>query len=293
MGQPVSSVGWCATVVRHLMRDSGPIRHRWILPSPWVAWTRGGRDWHWLSCLSSSSGWTRSGLSWVARMSPRWRAGAGSTERRCTGGSVEYLTEQLAGLADRSHRPASCPHQVTSAVEVAMAEIRRKHPRWGSRRIRMELMRRPVEGVSVPAEQTIEGRRVRKTVYGKTRADAQEKWVKLQTQSRRGPVATTVPPVEEFANDWHRDVVTPSLAPSTVANYELFTRLYINPDLGKKRIDRLTVRDVRVWLNDLKTRCQCCAQGKDHDRAVARCCAAGRCCQQLPSEWTVHQAWTC
>ena len=67
-----------------------------------------------------------------------------------------YLTEQLAGLADRSHRPASCPHQVTSAVEVAVAEMRRKHPRWGSRRIRMELMRRPVEGVSVPAERTID-----------------------------------------------------------------------------------------------------------------------------------------
>jgi transposase-like protein len=42
-----------------------------------------------------------------------------------------YLTDQLAGLADRSHRPASCPHQVTSAVEVAVAEMPRKHPRWG------------------------------------------------------------------------------------------------------------------------------------------------------------------
>lgn len=139
---------------------------------------------------------------------------------------------------------------------------------------------------------TPEGRRVRKTVYGRTRADVQEKWVQLQTQSRRGPVTTTVPRVDEFASDWLRDVVTPGLAPSTVANYELFTRLYINPDLGKKRIDRLTVRDVRMWLNDLKTRCQCCAQGKDRARAVARCCAAGTCCQQFPSEWTVHQAWT-
>lgn len=139
---------------------------------------------------------------------------------------------------------------------------------------------------------TSEGRRVRKTVYGKTRADVQEKWVKLQAQARRGPVLTTVPHLEEFAIDWLRDVVAPSLAPSTVANYELFTRLYIKPDLGKKRMDRLTVRDVRVWLNDLKSRCQCCAQGKDRARAVARCCAAGNCCQQLPSEWTVHQAWT-
>ena len=139
---------------------------------------------------------------------------------------------------------------------------------------------------------TPEGRRVRKTVYGKTRQEVQEKWVRLQSQSRRGPVTTTVPRLEEFAAGWLGDVVKPSLAPSTVANYELFTRLYIAPDLGRKRLDRLSVRDIRLWLNELKERCQCCAQGKDAARATPRCCAIGKCCQQLPSEWTIHQAWT-
>ncbi|HET7278959.1 MAG TPA: IS481 family transposase, partial [Dermatophilaceae bacterium] len=67
-----------------------------------------------------------------------------------------YLTDQLAGLADRSHRPVTCPQQVSSATEAAVVEMRRKHPRWGSRRIRMELMRCPVEGVTVPAERTID-----------------------------------------------------------------------------------------------------------------------------------------
>ena len=42
-----------------------------------------------------------------------------------------YLTDQLGGLMDRSHRPQSCPHQVPSAVEVAVAEMRRRHPRGG------------------------------------------------------------------------------------------------------------------------------------------------------------------
>ncbi len=41
-----------------------------------------------------------------------------------------YLAEQLPGLADRSHRPHSSPIQVAEAVEVAVAEMRRKHPRW-------------------------------------------------------------------------------------------------------------------------------------------------------------------
>ena len=56
---------------------------------------------------------------------------------------ARYLSEQLGGLADRSHRPHVCPRQVASVVEVAVAEMRPEHPRWGSRRIRMELLRKP------------------------------------------------------------------------------------------------------------------------------------------------------
>ena len=139
---------------------------------------------------------------------------------------------------------------------------------------------------------TPQGRRERKTVYGKTREVVHDKWVQLQEQARRGPVTTKVPRLEEFAVGWLHDVVAPNLAPTTAANYELFTRLYIVPDLGAKRVDRLSVRDVRLWLNELKQRCQCCAQGKDAARESPRCCAVSQCCHQVASEWTVHQAWT-
>ena len=66
-----------------------------------------------------------------------------------------YLAGNVAGLADRSHRPMSCPHQASQQVEVLVAEMRRKHPRWGSKRIRMQLLRRPVAGIVVPSERTI------------------------------------------------------------------------------------------------------------------------------------------
>ncbi len=73
---------------------------------------------------------------------------------------ARYLTGQLAGLADRSHRPHSCPRQVDDAVEVAVAEMRREHPRWGSRRIRLEMLRKPGpwagQGLAVPSERTID-----------------------------------------------------------------------------------------------------------------------------------------
>jgi len=73
---------------------------------------------------------------------------------------ARYLAEGIGGLADRSHRPLSCPQQATEVVEVAVAEMRRAHPRWGSRRIRLELLRRPLpwsdETIVVPSERTID-----------------------------------------------------------------------------------------------------------------------------------------
>jgi transposase InsO family protein len=51
----------------------------------------------------------------------------------------------LAGLADRSSRPVSCPHQMSAAVEAQIAGMRRDHPGWGPSRIRWELERAGVQ----------------------------------------------------------------------------------------------------------------------------------------------------
>lgn len=69
---------------------------------------------------------------------------------------ARYLTDQLGRLMDRSNRPQSCPHQVPPTVEVAVAEMRRRHPRWGSRRIRLELLRSPSPNLLVPGGRTID-----------------------------------------------------------------------------------------------------------------------------------------
>jgi transposase InsO family protein len=47
----------------------------------------------------------------------------------------------LGGLADRSSRPASCPHQMPAAVEAAIVAMRRAHPGWGPDRIGWQLAR--------------------------------------------------------------------------------------------------------------------------------------------------------
>ncbi|WP_134122714.1 IS481 family transposase [Kribbella kalugense] len=50
-----------------------------------------------------------------------------------------YEDEGLAGLAPRSRRPASCPHQLGGIVEARILELRRVHPGWGPRRILYDL----------------------------------------------------------------------------------------------------------------------------------------------------------
>jgi transposase len=66
-----------------------------------------------------------------------------------------YLLEGVAGLADRSHRPRSSPLQASDEVSVVVAEMRRRHPRWGAKRIRMELLKNPPTEVTVPSSSTV------------------------------------------------------------------------------------------------------------------------------------------
>jgi transposase-like protein len=53
-----------------------------------------------------------------------------------------YRQGGLEGLADRSHRPASCPHQMPAAVQARVCELRRAHPGWGPQRLLHERQRR-------------------------------------------------------------------------------------------------------------------------------------------------------
>ncbi|SCF32018.1 Site-specific recombinase XerD [Micromonospora matsumotoense] len=134
-----------------------------------------------------------------------------------------------------------------------------------------------------------DGKRTRKYVYGPTREVVHDKWIKLHQQAKDGPVATRIPTLGDYLSYWHREVVRPNLAPLTCATYETILRLYVIPGLGGKRLDRLQVRDVQTWINEVARACQCCAQGKDARRPELkrRCCALGRCCGDVPSARTV------
>jgi integrase len=140
---------------------------------------------------------------------------------------------------------------------------------------------------------TPSGEKAKKWVYGKTRDEVHDKYVKLLNDAKNGPVATSVPTLDKHLAYWMAEVVVePDFAPLTISTYETFVRLYISPHLGMKRLDKLTVRDIRTWLNTIRKLCQCCAQGKDARRRETkrRCCAVGKCCEQMASERTVQDA---
>lgn len=63
----------------------------------------------------------------------------GVSRRTVHGWLVRYEAGGLENLSDRSHRPRSCPHQMSADVEVAVARLRTAHPGWGPRRMAFEL----------------------------------------------------------------------------------------------------------------------------------------------------------
>ena len=69
----------------------------------------------------------------------------------------EWLAKYEAGgienLGDRSHRPRSCPHQISADAEVAIARMRTAHPSWGPRRLVFELAKSGLE--PVPSESAV------------------------------------------------------------------------------------------------------------------------------------------
>ncbi|MFG2043907.1 tyrosine recombinase XerC [Dactylosporangium sp. NPDC048998] len=129
-----------------------------------------------------------------------------------------------------------------------------------------------------------DGKRGRKYVYGKTREEVHDKWVKLHAKANDGPVATKTPTIGSYAAYWLEEIVKPNLSPGTYVAYEVACRLYIVPGLGKKKLN-LPSRDAQTWINEVARTCQCCAQGRDARRPKGkrRCCALGRCCRSLLS----------
>jgi integrase len=129
-------------------------------------------------------------------------------------------------------------------------------------------------------------RRVR--VYGTTRKDALAKLTEKIAASNRGlPVPSAQGSVAAYLTYWLENVAVHHLRENTHTRYAACVDRYLIPGLGKKKLTKLTAKDVRTWLNQLRTTCQCCAHGIDTARVEPRCCAVGQCCRKLLSPLTL------
>ena len=61
-----------------------------------------------------------------------------------------------AALVDRSRRPLSCPHATPDAIITAVLEARRRHPRWGAKKL-LRILRRKAPETRWPARSTLCG----------------------------------------------------------------------------------------------------------------------------------------
>ncbi|WP_329562230.1 tyrosine-type recombinase/integrase [Kitasatospora sp. NBC_01266] len=130
--------------------------------------------------------------------------------------------------------------------------------------------------------------RKRVRVYGSTRKDALTKLTeKIATSNRGVPAPSAQGSVAAFLTYWLETVAVHRLRENTHTRYTACTRLYLIPGLGRKKLAKLTAKDVRTWLDQLRVTCQCCARGLDAAREQPQCCATGTCCRRWLSPLTL------
>ncbi|MGP3634107.1 tyrosine-type recombinase/integrase [Streptomyces sp. 24-1644] len=130
--------------------------------------------------------------------------------------------------------------------------------------------------------------RKRVRVYGTTRKEALAKLTEKIASSNRGvPVPSAQGSVSAYLTYWLEAVAVHQLRENTHTRYTACVHQHVIPGLGKKKLAKLTAKDVRTWLNQLRTTCQCCARSIDADRDQPRCCAAGTCCSKRLSPLTL------
>jgi integrase len=147
---------------------------------------------------------------------------------------------------------------------------------------------------------TTAGTRKRIRVYAHTWEEANKALAKALADHHAGlPVADDAEQtLADFLTYWLEHVAAHTVRETTHAQYERSIRQHITPFIGRKKLARLTPKDVRTWLTTLRKTCQCCALGKDAARKPSRrnkdraprCCAIGACCRQTLAPRTLQYA---
>jgi transposase InsO family protein len=91
---------------------------------------------------------------------------------------VRYQRGGLGALADRSHKPESCPHQMPALVEALVCDLRRTHPFWGPVRLAHELAFAGID--PVPSRSAVYRALLRHQLIDRTKRSRRTDWVRWE-----------------------------------------------------------------------------------------------------------------
>ncbi len=98
---------------------------------------------------------------------------------------------------------------------------------------------------------TAEGRKKRKTLYGKTRQEVAAKLAKALSDREDGLVFDDEGlPVEDYLGRWLKDSVRDTVRPSTYERHKQLVGLHIAPALGRLKLKGLTPAHVRWFYRE-------------------------------------------
>lgn len=93
-------------------------------------------------------------------------------------------------------------------------------------------------------------KRLRKTVYGRTKQEVRAKLTDLLSKSDKGvTVNTRSQSVASFLNHWLKDVVKHKVRASTYRSYEQIVRNHLIPGLGKLTLEKLAPQVIQSFIN--------------------------------------------
>lgn len=96
------------------------------------------------------------------------------------------------------------------------------------------------------------GKRRRRTVYGASKQEVQDKLRAEQDRANRGslPDADKLT-VQDFLERWLEHTIKPNVAPTTHGRYEQHVRLHLVPHLGRVRVNKLTALHVEQLYSQM------------------------------------------
>ncbi|MFD9717430.1 tyrosine-type recombinase/integrase [Streptomyces sp. NPDC059076] len=125
-----------------------------------------------------------------------------------------------------------------------------------------------------------DGTRARKFAYGKTWAECDTKRRELLAKVDSGiPVPTKSAKLAEWLPYWLDNIIKPRRKLSTYDKYEAHVRLYLAPLLGTKRLESLSVGDVRRFLVQLENKTTAATAKESH--RVLRTALTAACREEL------------